>query len=73
MNELTMINVNEANKRLFSLGLAVFPTCNGVMCIIDSKDVDCNCPPILDRINCSRMAGASTICNMVKDRIKRWK
>ena len=64
--------IKDANKKLSAMGLAVIPTNGGIMCIIKDCDASLNCPPILDRINCSEKAGTSTIVQTVKNRMKNW-
>ena len=64
--------IKDANKKLSVMGLAVMPTNGGIMCIVKDGGISLNCPPILDRINCSPMASTSTIVQMVKNRMKNW-
>ena len=64
--------IKDANKKLSVMGLAVIPTNGGIMCIVKDCNINLNCPPILDRINCSPMASTSTIVQTVKNRIKNW-
>ena len=54
------------NKVLANEGFAVMPTCNGVMCLIDSEDTELNCPPLITRFNCSQLASFETVLALAK-------